>query len=623
MCGIVGIFNFKTGNPVSPKTVSEMAHKIRHRGPDENGVFSFDSIGLGFQRLSIVDVENGQQPMTSNSGRFVIVFNGEIYNYLALKSKFTREGYDFRTNSDTEVILALFELGYEYPERHLEGMFAFAVYDKYESTLVLSRDRAGKKPIFYKETDEGIMFASEQKALMQNLQHFENLNKQAISDFLSVGYLPQPTTTYLDIMQVPRGERIIVSKVLTKSVWCKSFSNNSSKQSYQEVLKNTEILISDAIQKRLNAEVPVGLFLSSGMDSSMILAMIAKSGITADFCTFTVDFDNKNFSEASKAKFVADYFGVPNRSIYMQPSDFIDIFESTVWSADNLLANPATFAFAFLSKEAVKSTKVVLHGGGADELFYGYDTYYANKLAKALDRFPRKLNETISKFMGVLPASHKKLGLDYKLKKFFQSLHLHPLERHYHWRTIFTENEKSLFLSEFENSKSSYWPYELSFAQNSHLNFDEQVSRADFDVWWCSMGNYQADISGMAHGLEMRLPFMDSALREYLYSIPTEYKFSLFQRKKMLHAIGRKILPNDILKLPKSGFHLPFADWFRGPLQSFVFDNLNDLSKNQLIKDNGVYFERMLSDHINKKEDNSFKIINLLVLSKWLSLYTE
>lgn len=621
MCGLVGIFNYKNKKKVSKNWLVKMAKQIAHRGPDEFGVYLKKNIGLGFQRLSIIDINNGSQPMTSNSRKFTIVFNGEIYNHNVLRQALAKEGYSFKTNSDTEVILALFEMGYPYPERLLDGMFAFAIYNRETNNLILSRDQTGKKPLFYRESENGIEFVSEIKAFCLHFKKALKGNNQAISDFLTLGYLPQPTTAFQKIKQVKGGSRICISKSITETSWRKAPLQTRNSQKYRDILKETEELISCSVRKRMTADVPIGLFLSGGLDSSVILSMVMKHGIPENFSTFTVDFKNKNFSESQSAKTVSKYFGVPNYSFCMEPSDFINVFDETVWSADNLLANPATFAYTFLSKHAVRKNKVALHGGGSDELFFGYDTYYANKIARIFDIFPAKMFSPLTKVFNKLPASHQKLALDYKLKKFFQSIHLKPLERHYNWRTIFTEEEKKLFLLNFENKKSSFWAYKEAFEKNMTLNFDEIVSRADFDVWWCSMGNYQADISSMANGLELRLPFMDNSLRDYLYSIPTASKFSLFNRKKLLKDIGKSVLPPEILRLPKSGFHLPFAEWFRGPLYTFVRDHLNDLSKAPFIKNEGAYFDSIVSDHKHRKEDNSFKIINLLVLSKWLKLY--
>lgn len=620
MCGIVGIFNFKKNNNVSSCQIKKMANQIKHRGPDQFDLFIKEQIGFGFRRLSIIDIENGNQPMYSNSKNLIIVFNGEIYNYKYLRKRLQSEGYIFKTFADTEVILALFELGYKFPEQMLDGMFAFAIYDRKKNTLVLSRDINGKKPVFFHETEDGIEFASEQKSLRLGVEGKINFNIQTISDFLTLGYSVQPTTVFSGFKQIPAGHRLTVKNELSFLNWGKSPNHRQKKEKYKDVVVKVENLIRQAVEKRLMADVPLGLFLSSGLDSSLILSMIAGNSLPKDFCTFTVDFASESFSEGNNSKLIADYFGVANQSFCMGPEDFLAIFDETVKAADNLSANPATFAFSFLAKKAVATTKVVLHGGGSDELFFGYDTYYANKIAEALRIFPPGIFKPIASIVDYLPASHKRLGLDYKLKKFFQNLNYEPLQRHYQWRTIFTEEEKAQILKSFERQKSSFWSYQDAYKNYEECDFHETVSRADFDVWWRSMGIYQADITGMAHGLETRLPFMDNDLRNYLYSLPVKSKFSLIKRKKILRDIGKYLLPQEIIDLPKMGFHLPLADWFRGPLYPFVQEKLDSLKISPIVINDGIYFDQILKEHCSKKQDNSFKLINLVVLSKWLEI---
>ena len=623
MCGITGVFNFKSKKKVDLLEITNMTNAIKHRGPDDEGFFVNDYIGLGFRRLSIIDLKNGSQPMQSNSGRFHIIFNGEIYNYKYLQNICIQNGYELKTSSDTETILALFEIGIKQPEKLLDGMFSFALYDSEKKELRLSRDESGKKPLFYILNDDGIIFSSEQKSFFTKNKKKPDINKQAVSDFLTLSYLPIPETIFENTKQVKPGtilsckEKIVtISSYITKNL-NKKYINKSN------IKKETTRFILSSVEKRLQTDVPIGLFLSGGIDSSLLLSMTAKLGFPKDFKTFTVGFEDKNFSESHVAKSTSDYFGVPNETYIMNCSNFIDVFDKCVWHCDNILANPATFAYTYLCEKASKSVKVALHGGGADELFFGYETYQANEIAKIFDLFPRFINVFLSNVFNKLGSNHSKLSFDYKIKKFFKSINFEPEERHHEWRTIFTESEKKQFLNGFSNLDSSYDHYKNSFENYRNLTFRERTSIADFEIWWKSMGNYQADVTGMSTGLELRLPFMHKSLVKFISSLPEKDKFSIFRKKNLLKNIGRDFLPQNLLNMPKSGFHIPLAEWFRGPLIDFMMHHISLLKKHEYFRNNDRIFDNIIYDHINMKDDNSFKIINLVVLSKFLQIHDK
>ena len=620
MCGIVGVFNYLSGLDADQDVVNEMSTLIKHRGPDDFGNFFEKNLGLAFRRLSIIGLKDGSQPMVSSSGRFVIVFNGEIYNYKQLRAKCELLGYNFSSASDTETILALFDLGFSDIENRLDGMFAFAVFDRVESILYLSRDNSGKKPLFYTNTPDGVCFASEQKPLFRIQKKNIQIDEQSVSDFLTLGYVPLPETICKSTSQVTPGTTLVVDGNISTKRWYKPVKRYTPQQSH-DIGKTLNELISTAVEKRLQSEVPVGLFLSGGIDSSIIMSKINEIGIPEKFKAFTITFESQSYSEASSAKIIADHFGVCHQPVLMTHNDFVKVFDDCVWHADNLIANPATFAYQFLCKQASKEVKVALHGGGADELFFGYETYKANDLACIFDKFPAPIVRALTGIANRIPASHKKLAFDYKIKKFFESVTLEPFERHHAWRSIFTESEKKEFLEGHKRLLCASRHYTNLMGKGSRLTFMEKCAHADLEIWWKSMGNYQADITGMSTGLELRLPFMDKDLVSFVSCIPQKKRYSFWKNKILLKKIFKNELPKQITKLPKSGFHIPLAEWFRGPLSDFAQDYLENLSQHKFFYGKEKLMFELLDEHKALKADNSFKLINLIVLSKFIDTH--
>jgi len=598
--------------------IHKMATSISHRGPDDMDVFVSESIGLGFTRLSIIGLHDGAQPMASQDGRYILVFNGEVYNYQVLKEELATEGYAFKTNSDTEVILALFELGVEFPETRLRGMFAFAIYDTREKKLILSRDCMGKKPLFWTSTQDGVLFGSEIKALLVTNIVAREPNWPAISDFLTLSYIPGTETAFKNVYHVPPGSRLTIQQEVVKQTWWELPSYKEADKQYtpdwdSKVLNE----LKSAVKYRLVSDVPLGLFLSGGVDSALILSLISDIGFPKEFTAFTMGFDDSNFDETTEAKKLADLYGIKHVTLRMRPEDIKRIFSDVVYKSDNLLANPAIFANYLLSETASKQVKAAFHGGGGDELFFGYDTYRADLIADYLAKTPKIITRSIKFLVDCLPASHAKLGLKYKAVKFLEGLHLDPQLRHYWWRTIFTERDKDQLLAQNVSRHDSFKTYSEAFAEFSGDDFLEGAAFADMKVWWGSMGLYQGDTMSMANSLEIRMPFMDKELLSIMARIPRKVKFKDNRLKGFLKHICGKYLPTHVLNRPKSGFHVPLAEWFKGPLREFVEEELSEKNIKTIPELQPKVVRKVIDDHMSRKFDNSFKIINLLVLVNW------
>lgn len=618
MCGIAGIFNYRSHAPVDGTVVRAMTDAIAHRGPDGNDSYVHEDIGLGFTRLSIIDLQNGVQPMRSSDGRYSLVFNGEIYNYKVVRAELSERGYQFRTYSDTEVILALFEMGDRLPEEKLRGMFAFALYDGHEKRLILSRDRLGKKPLYWSKTRDGVIFGSEIKSLLCAPDVVRAPNWPVISDFLTLSYCPGMESAFEGILQVPPGGRLMIKDNIEERIWWSLPSKpESKKNSADDWEAQVLAALRESVKYRLIADARLGIFLSGGMDSALILSLISEEGFPDNFTAYTAGFDSSTFDETREAKMLADRFGIKHVSVPVKPQDVERIFEDVVFKSDNLIANPAIFANYLLSEAAHGEVKAVLHGGGGDELFFGYETYRADEISKTVAKIPTALLRLLEAALKPLPASHNKLGFKYRATKFMEGMHYSLPKRHYWWRTILTEHDKDQLLDKALPRHDSYQAYERAYARFSGDDFFEQAAYADMQVWWQCMGLYQGDAMSMANSLELRMPFMDHKLIELMANIPREVKFKDRQLKILMKRVCQNYLPPEILKRPKSGFHVPMAEWFTGPLKNFLAERLSPERIGAVPGLNIIAVRKIIDQHHARQFDNSFKLINLMVLVEW------
>lgn len=631
MCGIAGSLNWQT--PDTSILIQAMCKRLAHRGPDAENVVSLGPIVLGHRRLSIIDVcPLSNQPMSDNTGRYWIVYNGELYNYKSLKSELLGLGHHFKNESDTEVIIESYKrYGIDCLQK-FQGMFAFALWDKDEQTLFMVRDRLGEKPLYYsclqslQNNNTNIIFASELKALLIHPAISYRINPKALSQFLSLNYILTDSCIIEGVEKLPPAHYLLLQKGKTpiiKSYWDLSehFNNKKTWTSKRHASETLEKLIEKSVQSQMVSDVPLGAFLSGGIDSSTVVASMTKALNPQDIKTFSIGFHESTYSELAESSDVAQYLGVDHHTQYVD-ADKLILLPQIIQMTDEPFADNSIIPTYFLSEFSRQSVKVCLSGDGGDELFLGYETYVADKLQQAMRYAPQSLMKLLSfaceKYW---PVSHHKISFDYKIKQFLKGCLYDFHQAHYFWRLIFTDQEKSKLLK--EDVKDSIMQHNPVFSFLKH--FEEvsdchpldQASYVDIKTWMVDDILVKVDRMSMAHSLEVRAPFLNHHLVEFAASIPVAWKLNLFQKKHLLKLSQAKNLPHKILNRSKKGFNAPMSPWFSGKLRDLARDRI--LSNPQLcdfIQPQAL--EKLWQDHCHGIKDNGYKLFGLMCLGLWL-----
>ena len=624
MCGIAGFFQ-RNGGLSPPFVINSMADSLKHRGPDGSGVFIDGCFSLAHRRLSIIDIEGGSQPMTNEDGSIVIVFNGEIYNYKELREALLSRGHRFCSHSDTEVMLHLYEEKGMELFTELNGMFAVAIADLRHKRLLLARDRLGKKPLFYHEDAKLVVFASELKAIVLHPDVPKELDSLSLYEYLSLNYVPGAGTMMKNIRRVPQGTAILFSQTGRREVkfWDLSTFRNSQRNdiSEQEAIEELDALLTDSIRLRLRSDVPVGIFLSGGVDSSLIAWKAMELG--ADLCGYTASFREQSYSEAKYAAQTAETIGM-NHKVFEISLDVEDVFDKIVYHADDPCADSSALPVYFLSRNTSQHVKVVLGGDGGDELFAGYLTYPATLLAGRVRRYlPVGVAGTLRYMAGWLPISDRKVALEYKIKRFLRGLELPPGAAHFSWNGTWCGLEKDQLLTkEFLSSvcplRDTYAAlmdrYHIDPANPSLLNLQE----ADICEYLPNDILAKVDRMSMAHGLEVRSPWLDSRIAAWALTIPPSLKLGRGRiGKYLLKRYMRQKFPAPLANRPKQGFSIPIHKWIRERLWGLVEELLSE----KALKESGIFHSKniwdMLLKHREKKASFGFEIWGLLVFMAW------
>lgn len=628
MCGIAGFFELKKSAASwdRSKALREMVETLRHRGPDSEGFYEADGAGLGMRRLRVIDLATGDQPISNDQKTLWIIFNGEIYNYRDLREGLKKRGFHFQTETDTEVILKLYEEKGRDCVQDLNGMYAFAIYDARDKSLFIARDPLGIKPLYYYQNSEFLVFASETKAILKFPDVRPVFNLEAGSHFLSFNYLPAPWTLFDGIRQLEGGHCLMVKdgSIREERFWNPLLQERKD-LSESEVMKTAERLLKESVASQLVADVPVGAFLSGGLDSSSLVALI-KECREGTLETFSVGFEEASYDESPYARNVAKYFGTRHHEIHIKAKEVPGLLDSLANQWDQPLADPAALALFQLSGLARQSVTVALSGDGADEIFVGYPTYHANRYLAWYQNFPSFLRKGIGEPLAkLLPSSTSKLSFEYKVKKFMEGAQFGRAKAHFWWRTIFTDDEKKRLLAGLGwahlNGSDSYSIYHRHYEDSLELEFTNQCLYADLRVWLAGNNLHKVDSMSMAHSLEVRVPYLDQKLVEFLMTVPSRMKFKNYKTKYLLKKIMRGLLPEEVIRRKKAGWHLPFASWFRYPLKDFLTKKFQDGSKSfyEVFDKNSV--QTILSEHFQGKKNHSFKIWGLLVLHEWFRKY--
>lgn len=609
MCGIAGFIDPKIES--KEPVIGGMVKAITHRGPDDDGFYVDKYVGLGMRRLSIIDLSSGRQPITSEDENLLIFFNGEIYNYKELKDELIKKRYKFKTNTDTEVILHMYE---EYGEKmlpKLRGMFAFCIYNIETKKVFIARDFFGIKPLYYLIQDDRITaFSSEIKSFLSVPGFKTEVNNSAVVNYLSFQYNPLTETFFKNVYKLPPGHFLemdaVSNEVLIKKYWSFEFvpeENLDEEETRNKIYKT----IKDSVEHHMIADVPVGAFLSGGVDSSIITTLMQEIRGDKKIKTFTVGFDT--LTEGNEAKETSSFLETDHTEITVGPEEYFSILPKAVYHFDEPVADPSAIGLYFVAREARKNVKVVLSGEGSDELFGGYNIYLEPFARKNLIWVPQSLvNIAVSIF--------DKLGMDFWGTNYLRRLNSKLQDWYIGNASVFKKNEiKDLW----KGSPEKFLSLNPLYKQVSGLNESVQMQYIDINTWLVGDILAKADKMTMANSLELRVPFLDIEVAELAKTLPDRFKWPrngpVGVTKYLLREAFREVIPESTRNRKKLGFPTPVRDWF----DANRTDVYNTILGNEYIKTNmnTEVIENLISEHISKKSDNSRKIYTLLLLALW------
>ena len=616
MCGIVGFIDAQRGREDAQRLIESMCRVIRHRGPDDQGIWVGDGIALGVQRLAIIDVARGHQPIFNEDQSILVVFNGEIYNYRELQCELSGRGHRFSTQSDTETILHAYE---EYGDdcvKHLSGMFAFAIWDRKRHRLLAVRDRFGKKPFHYFWDGERLIFGSEIKSILEAGVPRE-VEPVALDEYLVYGYVPTPNTLFKDIFKLPAAHLLSYEdgKLNIRRYWELPFTP-ACQDGETTAIERTSLLLKEAVQARLMSEVPLGAFLSGGIDSSIVVGLMS-SMMSQPVKTFSIGFEEEDYSELPYARQVAQRFGTDHHEFIVRP-DLVEALPRLVWAYDEPFADPSMLPTYYVSRLAREHVTVVLTGDGGDEIFGGY-TRYARELA--IDHIPaplRLLAGSVSRLMPGGMRGKRRLG----------NMSRDLATRYVYNNMLFPEDARpSLYSREYFSQVQFHNPYARhihEFDAASHLDVTAQMQYVDARTYLTDDILVKVDKASMLNSLEARAPILDQRLVEYVSSLSPDIRMRGGALKYLLKKVAADILPAEILTRPKQGFGVPLKYWFRADLHHYARDLLDSTRARQRGIFNQQYMLHLLRAHSGTRlVDHSQAIWALLCLELWFQTYLD
>ncbi len=635
MCGICGIVNFDNDGHIDGEILRRMCDVLKHRGPDDEGYFTGTSdsggppgIGLGIKRLAIIDLETGHQPIHNEDGKIWVVYNGEIYNFPELREETERRGHKYYTKSDTETIVHLYEDYGASCVKYLRGMFAFGLWDGHRNELLLARDRLGQKPLVYTVHRGNLIFASEIKSILQYPGLKCQVNMDALHYYLTYQFVPGPLTMFEGIKKLPPANVLLCDRkgnIKLQRYWQLNYSNKL-KLNEKEYSRRILDLLKESTKMRLISDVPLGAFLSGGLDSSTVVGLMSRLA-DKPVKTFSVGFEEKSFTELKYARLVADYFHTEHSEFMVKP-DVIEILPRLIWHYNEPFADPSAIPTYYIGRETAKYVKVALNGDGGDENFAGYDRYKANKLSTYYGKLPEFVREAIiRRLVRNLPESTKRKDLIRRLKQFVQASSFSPERRNVKWHSFFDDDMKQSLYSEktrdrFRDFDTFGYMADIT-GQSDAEDFLDRILYTDMMTYLPDNLLVKMDIATMANSLETRSPFLDYKLIEFSAQIPARLKLRGFTSKYILKKALKNLLPGEILYRGKMGFGLPIGEWLRGGLKSYVQEVL--LHKRCI--DRG-YFEketvqRLLDEHISGRVDHGYRLWILLNLELWHQMFLD
>ncbi|PFM21233.1 asparagine synthase (glutamine-hydrolyzing) [Bacillus thuringiensis] len=614
MCGYVGcLYNTAKRYSETEKIQFEnMTNLLYHRGPDDQGYFRDEHVQFGFRRLSIIDLDAGHQPLAYDNERYILMFNGEIYNYIELREMLIKQGACFSTQSDTEVIVALYAQVKEECVNYLRGMYTFVIWDRQEKKLFGARDHFGIKPLYIAQQNDITFFASEKKSILHVMQD-KGVNPTALQHYFTYQYGPEPETLTNDINKIEPGHYFIkeIGKEIEVYRYWKPYFNASDNKKEEHIRAIRDVLY-DSVKVHMHSDVPVGAFLSGGIDSS-IIASIAKE-INPNLLTFSVGFEHRGFSEIDVAKETAEKLGVKNYSVLVTPQEFMNEFPKIMWHMDDPLADPAAVPLYFVAKEARKHVTVVLSGEGSDELFGGYNIYREPNSLKMFSYIPTSGRTVLKALSGALKEGFK--------GKSFLERGCTPIEERYYGNAkIFREEEKIKLIKSYNESVNYK---DVTKALYNEIKDYDDVSKMQYiDMYTWLRGDIllKADKMSTAHSLELRVPFLDKEVFDVASKIPTELKIANRTTKAILREAVRGIVPDHVLDRKKLGFPVPIRHWLKDEMYDWALNIIKESKTEHLI--DKKYVLNLLEAHRTDKGDHSRKIWTVLTFMVWHQIYIE
>ena len=621
MCGICGVAG---GDPAGGRElVARMCAALVHRGPDDEGIAQLDNVTFGMRRLSIIDLEGGHQPMRNEDSTVWVVQNGEIYNHLELRDILITAGHTFNTQSDTEVLVHGYEQWGDALVERLNGMFAFALLDRRKATVVLARDRMGIKPLHYAIDGKRLVFASELKAMLRDPALRKGIDPAALDDYLAYEFVPSPASIVRGIGKLQPAHTLTFSVAdgshRLRRYWSPELGagDPARRRSLDEECEELRSVLRESVRKELISDVPLGVFLSGGIDSSAVAAMMTQLG--GEVKSFSVGFTERSFDESGHARQVARHLGTEHRELTLEPSMLLGLIPQLPSLLDEPLGDASIIPTYLLSEFTRRHVKVALGGDGGDELFAGYPTLQAHRLAAYYLKAPRVLREgLIEPVVRRLPVSRSNLSFDFRAKRFVGGARYPTAERHQRWMGSFVAEERSALLShETRQQLSANGSSDLDFGQAAYADPLNQVLLMDMRLYLENDILVKLDRASMMASLEGRVPLLNNDFVEYATHLPLNMKLRGLRSKFLLKRALRGILPDQILSRPKKGFGIPVAHWFRGPLKEQM---LSVLSPERVVR-KGFFdpraVQQLIDDHISGRRDNRKQLWTLFAFDLW------
>ena len=611
MCGICGIASSRGRADLD--RVAAMSAALVHRGPDSFGEYVDGAVAIAARRLSIIDLETGDQPIANEDGTIHVVQNGELYNYRELRRDLERAGHRFRTSGDTEVLLHLYEEHGDTFAARLRGMFAVAIWDARRRRLVLARDRFGIKPLYYRDADGELSFASELRALPRG-----EIDLDALEAFLAFNSIPAPLTIFRDARKLPAGHLLVWED---GSVHLERFARpapavEAREDEEAELVEELRARLRDSVRAHLVSDVPVGVLLSGGVDSSLLAALAAEES-SGPVRTFSIGFEERSFDELGDARRVAERYGTQHRELVLRP-DAAHLLPALAEAFDEPFADSSALPTYLVCELAASDVKVALSGEGGDELFGGYYTYAADLLARRVGGLARAVRPLVER----LPSSDSRASFDYRAKRFVRAAHLPPLERHHGWKEIFSAGARA----ELTGRASTLGPLELlheRYAETEGADWLARLQDLDLGVYLVDDLLVKTDRASMAHSLEARVPYLDTAVTNLALALPTRHKIRGLAKKVLLRKAAEPLLPHEIVHGKKRGFSIPAAAWLRGDLEPFARETLSP----ERLRRQGFFrpavVTRLIDDHVTGREDMSRQLWGLLAFTLWHEHHVE